>query len=432
MRCSRCGGGDRCGTAGCGRGAVAPFGGYPAGTTATDMRCIGCGGGDRCGTVGCGRGAKAPFGGYPAGTMATDMRCFSCSCPGCSSDVPLALQRRCATHAASEALDALVRQVPIRAEQNAASLDALAADDTVLQAVRFRLQFEKETVCVWTFEQLEDHLRSNVRAALKEASADISNRFECTDELLSRVESYHVEVLRVQVRAALCSIAVAAGSDSERRVSFAQTVEAYPWLLPKQLCPPNVQPISDVAISAGYAAYSGAAGSGRVVRQPHGWSSLSFFARHGTQLLIREQRREPDGDLKTLRMAHLPRALLTAMPRGAKLSSSERKELDRELLWLLSCRGTVRLRLQDLKQLRQLGLTRTCDDGTTVVPLRLGPRASTQPGQMSSNHPPQQRAHRLGSAKANELRQPRERTLSKKTRAFGVFPDGCFSAVYGN
>ena len=84
--------------------------------------------------------------------------------------------------------------------------------------------------------------------------------------------------------------------------------------MPKQLCPPNVQPISDVAISAGYAAYSGAAGSGRVVRQPHGWSSLSFFARHGTQLLIREQRREPDGDPKTLRMAHLPRALLTAMP----------------------------------------------------------------------------------------------------------------------
>ena len=106
-----------------------------------------------------------------------------------------------------------------------------------------------------------------------------------------------------------CSIAVAAGNDSERRVSFAQTVEAYPWLLPFQLCPLNVQPISDVAISAGYAAYSGAAGSGRVVRQPHGWSSLSFFARHGTQLLIREQRRKPEGDPKTLRMAHLPRAL---------------------------------------------------------------------------------------------------------------------------
>ena len=91
----------------------------------------------------------------------------------------------------------------------------------------------------------------------------------------------------------------------------------------------------------------------------------------------------------------------------------------------------MRLRLQDLEQLRQLGLTRTCDDGTTVVPLRLGPRASTQPGQMASNHPPQQRAHRLDSAKANEFRQPRERTLSPHARAFGVFPDGCFSDVYG-
>jgi len=183
-RCKEHGGSFRCSAAGCKASAKRPLFGW-----GERKLCQTHGGGDRCITAGCGSGAAAPFGGWPASTTPADMRC--------------------ATHARSEALDALVRQEPKRARENVASLEKLAADDPVLQAVRFRLQFdENEAECVWTLEQLEDHLRSNVRAALEEASADSSNRFKCTKELLRPVESFHVEVLRVQAHLALSSGAI--------------------------------------------------------------------------------------------------------------------------------------------------------------------------------------------------------------------------------
>ena len=109
--------------------------------------------------------------------------------------------------------------------------------------------------------------------------------------------------------------------------------------------------------------------------------------------------------------------------RLGRLSASQVARLDVALYTLSSSQGPVHLGLPSLEQLVERGLAVPGADGGLRIPIRLGPRVSTQPGTMGINNEPQRRASVLDDAASQRLQLPTTQALSPLARAFNMCPE---------
>ena len=111
------------------------------------------------------------------------------------------------------------------------------------------------------------------------------------------------------------------------------------------------------------------------------------------------------------------------MARLGRLDAQAVERLDVALHTLSSAQGHVHFGLPSLEQLVERGLAVRASDGGLTIPIRLGPRVSTQPGTMGTDNEPQRRASVLDDAASQRLQLPTARALSPLARAFNMCPE---------
>ena len=333
----------------------------------------------------------------------------------------------------------------------------------LLDRMVFHAEIAGETVQL-SFAALERHVADLVRPAL--AAACRMQGIELTEALAEQAVMYTHDSLAHQAVATVVRFEVGGGgSDGVLRLTYGQAVELYTHLLPRLLCPPGMQAVSDPSISESYAGYEGPRGSGLLVQQPWGHSSVSVLLSCNTQLLFREAFVSPDLR-QSICMSKLPGRLFTALQQrdaaaakeaegeeeaegqaadeavedgwawnGArKLVPDEKRKLGIALA-TVSCgpasAAHICVGVPTLDELLQTGLAVKDKDGAITIPIRLGSRVSTQPGLMNIDHPAQKRADCLPDAASQKLRHPKQHGLARDTRAFNMRPLGAFGATYG-
>ena len=111
------------------------------------------------------------------------------------------------------------------------------------------------------------------------------------------------------------------------------------------------------------------------------------------------------------------------MATQGRMDAEEVARLNVQLYTLSSSEGRLRFGLPSLDQLVERGLAVRAPDGGLTIPIRLGPRVSTQPGTMGTNNEPQRLASALDDAASQRLQLPTARALGPQARAFNMCPE---------